>query len=367
MHYFGPWEDSDGALKKYLEQKDDLHAGRTPRPGTGPGALTVKDVANAFLNAKRDKMEAGELSPRTWAKYKEVADLLVSELGKRRLVSDLRPDDFAALKKSMAKRWGPLRVADIIQHVRSVFKHAVDADLIDRPVRFGPGFVRPSAKVLRLHRAAQGPKLFTAEDVRRLIAAADVQARAHILLAINCGFGNADCATLPLSAVDLDAATINFPRPKTGIPRRCPLWPETVAALREALAKRPKPRGGADAPLAFLSLRGTPLCSVREENRTDGVAVQFGKLLRTLKINGRKGIGFYTLRHTFRTVADGAKDQPDADFIMGHEVAHMSSVYREGIDDARLKAVADHVRAWLFPPLAEQAAAPPEQSSPPVA
>jgi len=106
---------------------------------------------------------------------------------------------------------------------------------------------------------------------------------------------------------------------------------------------------------------------VREENRTDGVAVQFGKLLRTLKINGRKGIGFYTLRHTFRTVADGAKDQPAADFIMGHEVAHMSSVYREGIDDARLKAVADHVRAWLFPPLAEQAAAPPEQSSPPVA
>jgi len=47
-------------------------------------------------------------------------------------------------------------------------------------------------------------------------------------------------------------------------------------------------------------------------------------------------------------VADGAKDQPAADFIMGHEVQHMSSVYREGIDDDRLRAVADHVRAWLF-------------------
>jgi integrase len=300
------------------------------------------------LNARKDKMEAGELSPRTWAKYREVADLLVSEFGKRRLVSDLRPDDFAALKKTMAKRWGPLRVADFVQHVRSVFKHAADADLIDRPVRFGPAFARPSAKVLRRHRAAQGPKLFSAEEVRKLLAAAGPQMRAAILLGVNAGFGNADVATLPLSAVGLDAGIIDFPRRKTGIPRRRVLWPETTDALREVLAKRPRPRSAADAALVFLSLRGSPLCSVREENRTDGVAVQFGKLLRTLKINGRKGIGFYTSRHVFRTVADGAKDQPAADYIMGHEVAHMSSVYREGIDDDRLRAVADHVRAWLF-------------------
>jgi hypothetical protein len=35
---------------------------------------------------------------------------------------------------------------------------------------------------------------------------------------------------------------------------------------------------------------------------------------------------------------------------MGHEVPHMSAVYRETISDARLRAVADHVRGWLFPP-----------------
>jgi len=78
------------------------------------------------------------------------------------------------------------------------------------------------------------------------------------------------------------------------------------------------------------------------------LAKEFGKLLRSLKINGRKGLGFYTLRHTFRTVADESRDQPAVDFIMGHEVPHMSAVYRETISDERLRAVADHVRTWLF-------------------
>src|SRR5437763_17221739 len=59
MHYFGPWDDPDGALAKYLEQKDALHAGRKPR--SDAGGLTIKDLANAFLNAKAAARDGGEL------------------------------------------------------------------------------------------------------------------------------------------------------------------------------------------------------------------------------------------------------------------------------------------------------------------
>src|SRR5437764_10936357 len=67
LHYFGPWADPDGALKKYLDQKDDLHAGRTPRV-RGDG-LTVRDLLNRFLTSKRHLVDTREITERTFADY----------------------------------------------------------------------------------------------------------------------------------------------------------------------------------------------------------------------------------------------------------------------------------------------------------
>jgi integrase len=361
LHYFGPWNDPDGALKKYLAEKDALHAGLKLR--TAAEGATVKDLVNDFLNAKRALVNGGELSPRTWTDYKQVCDLVVSTFGRSRLAADAGPDDFTTLRTKAARTWGPYRLSKAIQFVRCLFKHAYEAGLIDRPARFGPGFKRPSKKTLRLQRARKGPKLFTADEIHRMLGyppwapAAGVQLEAMILLGINCGFGNADCGHLLLSALDLEGGMIDFPRPKTGIPRRCPLWPETVQALKTALAARPEPKNAEHAGLVFLTKYGGSWFKRGEENK-DGsgykgaeespVKNETAKLLRRAGITGRKGLGFYTLRHTFRTVADEAKDQPAADYIMGHEVPHMSSIYRETISDERLKAVAEHVRAWLL-------------------
>ena len=43
--------------------------------------------------------------------------------------------------------------------------------------------------------------MFEAEEIRRLLAVANVQIKAMILLGLNCGYGNADCGTLSLPAV----------------------------------------------------------------------------------------------------------------------------------------------------------------------
>jgi integrase len=166
-----------------------------------------------------------------------------------------------------------------------------------------------------------------------------------ILLGVNCGFGMADCGRLPLSVLSFDNAIIDFPRPKTGIDRRCPLWPETIAALREWLGIRKEPKDAAYKGHVCLTAQGRVW---HKENMSGPLPFKFGRLLRSLGIYGRKGLGFYTLRHTFRTVADESKDQPAVDYIMGHVDASMAGHYRERIDDSRLLAVVEHVRSWLF-------------------
>jgi integrase len=193
------------ALSKYLEQKDDLHAGRKPRQVSETG-VTVKDLANAFLNHKQALVDSGELTPRTFEDYTEVATLVVNHFGKSRSVIDLGPDDFAELRNKLAKRWGLHRLARTIQHIRSMFLFAFDQELIEKPVRHGKVFKGPNRKAMRLHKARQGKKLFSREEIHKLLGATGPQLKAMILLGINCGYGNADCGTLPQSALDLDVA-----------------------------------------------------------------------------------------------------------------------------------------------------------------
>jgi integrase len=346
QHYFGKISDDpkgEAALLKWLDEKDDLLAGRMPR--TKGAGLTVGELCDRFLQAKDKRLETGEITYQTRLHYGKTSNRIVAQFGKNRLVSDLASDDFESLRASIATTRGPVALGNEIQRVRIVFKYGYDEGLIVQPMRYGASFKRPSNKVLRLERARKGPKLFEAAGLLKLITAADVHLRAMIHLAINCGFGNSDCGMLPLAALDLDGGWVNYHRPKTGIDRRCPLWPETVIALRESLAKRPPVKSADAEPLVFVTKYGA---SWAKETADNPITKAFRKLLDAQGLH-RKGIGFYTLRHTFRTIADGCRDQPAVDAIMGHADASMAARYRERIDDSRFLAATNHVRAWLWP------------------
>jgi integrase len=331
------------AEQLYEEQKADLHAGRTPRGKAKDGELTVKLLGDTFLTAKKRQLIAGGIGQRMFDEYQAIAQLVADEFGKDRLVDDLVANDFEQLRATMAGRWGPTRLGNSVQRVRTIFKYGYEAGLIAKPMRYGPLFVKPTAAEMRKNRNSQGERMLEAAECRSLLAVAPVQLKAMILLGLNCGFGNHDCATLPLDALKLAKGWIDYPRPKTGIKRRCPLWPETIAALKEAIAARPVAKSDAEA-LVFVLPSGLPwLCG----GIANPVSVATRALMKTVGVH-RTGLGHYTLRHVFRTVADGVRDQVAVDHIMGHADASMGATYRERIDDERLQAVVQHVHDWLF-------------------
>lgn len=354
VYYFGRVADDpkgQAALHQWLEQKDDLLAGREPRVRKSD-EVSVAAICNEYLTHQEGRCEAGEISPRTFWQLHATCATICDVLGKQRVVSDLMPADFGKLKDKLQKTRGATSLGNEMQRCRSVFLFAYRQQLILKEVQYGMKFDKPARKLVRrakrLHREQHGDKMFEAAEIQQLLATASQPLKTMILLAINGGFGQSDLSGMPLSVVDLKKAVINYPRPKTEADRVVPLWPETVAALREWIPQRPPAKDHADAGLLFLTCFGTRFVKTGSKGASiDGVGQEFRKVLAKLKLQ-RAGRSFYGLRHSFRTVADETLDASATDLIMGHTDNSMAGHYRERIGEDRLRRVVDHVRAWLL-------------------
>ena len=177
-------------------------------------------------------------------------------------------------------------------------EYAYDNGLITHEVRCGSEFKPPECSEAREHRARKGQRMIEADQLRRMLDAADPVVKGMVLLGVNSGF-NQDSADLPLGAVDLERGWIDFPRPKTGIERRCPLWDTTVDALRAAIAERPEPREKAAEGFVSVTTGGRPWLGRGRANR---VSVAARDLIKQVGVHGA-GIAFATLRRVVRTVA----------------------------------------------------------------
>jgi integrase len=377
--FFGPWSDPQGALERFLAQRDELMAGLVPRarralgtggslahggdganrrgrsrgrgtpttnanganvggtheervsrtsPGVVPDGFTIRDLVNHFLTVKQRKMEAGEMSRRSFSDYHLIAKRFLTFFGPHRLAADLLPEDFGRMRADLAKTRGALALGADITKIKGFFKFGYESGLIDRPMRFGQHFEKPTRKAVRKARSNRASQMFEPPEIKKLLAQASPQVKAMILLGLNCGMGNTDLSSLPRSALNLKKRMLVFPRPKTGVERRAPLWRETVAALETVAEVRPDAKRREDGGLVFITKYGAPWVRVQEPKGTnksgrtavviDGIGLEFGKLMQATKTRV-PGRGFYALRHTFRTVADEIGDRRAFVLIMGHE------------------------------------------------
>lgn len=343
-HYFGV--DRDEAWDAYLAAKDYLHAGKTPPHKAKADSLTVADIIGSFRKAKESACEAGELSERTLNEYKLICQTTSKVLGKTTPAAEITSEDLARLKAKVAKGKGgqatsPISLKRRLTYVRSIFLHANEE--LDCHIKYRKPLASPSAKVVRKHKNLVGERLFTAEEIRSLLLVASDQLKAMIWLGITCGFGNRDCATLPIETVDLANGWHDYWRPKTQNPRRAPLTPETAAALYAVIQNRKQ-------GLVFMTKYGRPWYHEVAANRCP-IAAEFRKLCKRVGITGASGVkGFYSLRRTCQTVGEAAGEPTALKFLMGHTPPSddMGAVYRQRTWDTPLLKISEHLRAWVL-------------------
>lgn len=174
-------------------------------------------------------------------------------------------------------------------------------------------------------------RIFTHEEINKLLSVADVKMKAMIWLGLNCGFGCTDCAELQWKHLDLDAGRVIYPRGKTGVPRNLPLWPETIASLK-AVPKKGK--------LVFYTARGNPF--VRNVVKIDSnghekycpinsIATKFGRMIKRVGLDVPKGTGFYSLRRAAATMAARSGDPFAVQRLLGHANLLMATRYVQDV------------------------------------
>jgi integrase len=218
--------DKNQALAKYHQL--GLGIEQVQRELAPPVDITAKNLANRFLAAQR----ANWRNPKTTLKsYKDWLGRFIKDHPRLR-IADFTVEKFAAWKLSLKERgYSPESINHYLGAVRAMFTFAEETDIVEKA---------PKLKRVRNEkrpRAGSTEKpLYTLDELNRLLKKAELQLKAMIMLALNCGFGPKDIRDLTWDHIDGERVTL--PRSKTGVCQTYLLWLETRALLEEIQQRR---------------------------------------------------------------------------------------------------------------------------------
>lgn len=390
----------DAADDYYTEHFAEFWVEPPAPPPTDARDMLIKDLANLFLNRKRQRIgqTMRGITKGTYDEYESaLQDFCQHKPAKRAIVvgnlayRGITPDDFGSYHASLGQRFGVDRQKKYVISVRSMFKMCAQPPARLPLPDYGDQFPLPSRADMRRARKKSkekhGAKLFEVEEIRdqlngrkrsaeemkaekerrkngirglskkieHQIAGANVTMRAMILAAINAGFGNTDLAELPMSDAKraIEKEWISYARGKTGADRLAWLWPETREAWKAYLAVRPSPAREKFANVFFLTSSGLPYV----DDDKDQIALRYDALMARLRQNRdaegnrtHRGRNFYSLRRTYRSIAAEIGKELLIDLTMGHadEGDDMSKLYTVAEMKPELKKIAEHVRSRVL-------------------
>ncbi len=337
---FGGWSDLPAALRKYELAKAKLLMGEDPfdksaNPSKRSSGQTIADIVSKFIEAKTSECNRGIISPRTLKQITYEITKFSDQHGKVK-VSDLTPEKWTEISQSFPPAWSLNMFNTRIKIVRSCFNFAQDSGWV-KPMRYGK-FCVIKQNVLKKAKARKPPKLYTAEEILKILEFCHDDLKCCILLSLSTGMGGTDLSLLRLS--DIKGGFIVGRRSKTQVARKAPVWPEVAHLLA-------KLDTGKDECL-FRTQTGLPLVGAMEHSSNYQSAFK-----RACKRAGVDNRGPYLLRSITQTICEQA-NVPLASLatsrIMGHKRTEVSETYRkeDNIPDWQIVRVSDFLHSWLY-------------------
>jgi integrase len=343
FHYFG--RDKDIALQKYHELMAILGGSQVVQSCTPEAAeesdLTVNTLVNMYLQDQEARVKSREIGPEHWYDQKNRLTAFAKEIGPDRRVATVTTLDLKNYRVAQITR-GLKRntINNNIAAVKALYHWAQDAEVpcTLANVRALKKIAPPKCRDRDESGAPEERRyLFSPDEVGRLLQHADVQMRAMIWLALNCGFGCKDISNLHWSDLDLDQRAY-LPRTKTGVARQPRLWPRTVEALRKV------PRIG---PRVFYTKHGNPWVRTNPTTRRNinALTKAFGQLIKTAGLKVPQGTNFYSLRRRVGTQAAKTGNHYAVQGILGHKDTRMADTYIQEVNEQTDLAV-DKMEEW---------------------
>jgi integrase len=278
---------------------------------------TVQTWFNQWLEEKTRSR-----SPATALRYGQIARDFLASLGSRAelplehvTAKDIRAYRDSLLRKGVSGR----TVNQSVTIVSTVFRRAQ---------RQGKLNFNPCLELDTLDEETAQREPFTAQEMKRLLDAAEGDWQRAILFGYFTGTRLSDVANMTWSAVDLDKHLISFKPKKTKRGQKklfIPLHPE----LERELLKRP---GVDNAPL-FPALFG------RKTGGAHGLSAEFAAIMKKAGVhgdiirhtkNGRRNTtkSFHSLRHTFNSgLANAGVAREMRQVLTGHASERMNELY----------------------------------------